>query len=110
MDPANGFPPGTSEGVPSTMSWHSTLHMTFGSLAFLSLIVLCFVLARSLASYRQRGFATVVGGAGLGFAICLVESASGGPVGSLWLFIGVVAAMLAVSVTVARLMTLHPKL
>jgi Protein of unknown function (DUF998) len=108
MDPANGFPSGTPDGMPATMSWHSTLHMVFGSLAFLSLIALCFVLARSLAARRQRGFSAVLAFAGFAFASCLVESATGGPAGSLWLFVGVVAAMLAVSATAARFITLSP--
>jgi len=57
-DPALGFPPGTALGVPSApQSWHSQLHGYAFDLAFLSLIVACFVFARRFAALRRRGWA-----------------------------------------------------
>src|SRR5262245_46333431 len=38
-DPALGFPPGTPEGVPKQMSWHSMVHAFAPILGFLALIV-----------------------------------------------------------------------
>jgi hypothetical protein len=57
-DPADGFPPGTPLGRPSTLSWHGSLHFVFAGLAFLSLIAACFVLARRSAALGERGWAS----------------------------------------------------
>lgn len=54
-DPADGFPRGTPAGQPAAMSWHSALHFTFAGVAFLCLIVACFVFARRMASGGARG-------------------------------------------------------
>src|SRR3954468_1418541 len=37
-DPAFGFPPGTPDGKPDSVSWHGALHYTVASLAFIALI------------------------------------------------------------------------
>ncbi len=42
-DAAMGFPPGTPQGVPATMSMHSVLHGVCFDIAFLSLIIAMFV-------------------------------------------------------------------
>ena len=55
-DPMNGFPPGTPNGMPSSVSWHSWMHLVSGSLAFLALIAACFVFARRFAGQGQRGW------------------------------------------------------
>jgi hypothetical protein len=55
-DPMNGFPPGTPNGMPSSVSWHSWMHLVTGSLAFLALIAACFVFARRFAGQGQRGW------------------------------------------------------
>src|SRR5262245_3638505 len=34
-DPALGFPPGTPDTYPQTMSWHGLLHFVFGQIGFL---------------------------------------------------------------------------
>ena len=44
-------------GAPEQLSWHGILHDVAHVLAFLSLIVACFVLARRFAAHRQRGWA-----------------------------------------------------
>jgi hypothetical membrane protein len=56
-DAGAGFPPGTPAGAPEQLSWHGTLHAIAPVLAFLSLILACFVLARRFAGLRQRGWA-----------------------------------------------------
>jgi hypothetical protein len=43
--------------MPEQLSWHGILHDVAHLLAFLSLLVDCFVLARRLAALRQRGWA-----------------------------------------------------
>ena len=45
-DPLLGFPPGALAGIPAQMSEHATLHGVGFFVAFLSLIVACFVFAR----------------------------------------------------------------
>jgi hypothetical protein len=55
-DPMNGFPPGTPNGPPSAVTWHSWGHLVSGSLGFLALIAACFVLARRFARLGQRGW------------------------------------------------------
>jgi hypothetical protein len=78
--------------------------MLFGSLAFLSLIALCFVLARSLGSYGQKIMAMGLTAAGAIFAAALVESMVGGPFGSLVLFVGASLALITVSASSAKLL------
>jgi uncharacterized membrane protein YhaH (DUF805 family) len=56
-DPAFGFPPGTPDGKPASVSWHGALHYTIASLAFLALIVACFVFASRFRDLGQRGWA-----------------------------------------------------
>lgn len=56
-DPALGFPPGTPDGIPSTFSWHGTIHAIAPPVAFLALIGACFVLARRDAADRRHGWA-----------------------------------------------------
>jgi hypothetical membrane protein len=57
-DPAFGFPPGTPDGKATTTSWHSALHYTFASLAFVALVAAFVVLARRLSADGRRGLAT----------------------------------------------------
>jgi hypothetical protein len=44
-DPVDGFPPGTPEGFPTTISTSGLLHFAAGALGFLSLAVSCFAAA-----------------------------------------------------------------
>ena len=55
-DPMNGFPPGTPIGPPSSVSWHSWMHLVSGSLGFLALIGACFVFAGRFATLGQRAW------------------------------------------------------
>lgn len=56
-DPSLGFPPGTPDTYPETMSWHGMLHFVFGQLGFLALIAASFVYARHFAASGLRGWA-----------------------------------------------------
>ncbi|TMR93444.1 DUF998 domain-containing protein [Nonomuraea basaltis] len=63
-DPADGFPPGTPTGPPSTISWHGLVHFFVAGVAFLALVAACFVFARRFAAAGRRGwaaFSTVTG-------------------------------------------------
>lgn len=99
-DPSGGFPPGTALQASAVSSWHGALHEVCGSVAFLALIALCFVVARRYRAEGQRGLAACSVMAGL---LCLAGVASGGaPHGSLTLFAGVAVALLWTSFTTAR--------
>ena len=56
-DPANGFPVGTPPGPTVTPSWHGTLHIVFGGIGFLGLIMACLVLAWQFRVQRQLSWA-----------------------------------------------------
>jgi hypothetical membrane protein len=60
-DPADGFPPGTPSGAPTTMSWHGGVHFLVASIAFLALITACFVLARRFGAGGWAVFSRVAG-------------------------------------------------
>jgi hypothetical membrane protein len=45
-DPALGFPPGTPDGIPATLTFHGTVHAVAPPVAFSALIAACIVLAR----------------------------------------------------------------
>ena len=56
-DPAWGFPPGSPDGVPSQLSWHSTLHGVGFVSAFSALSLACLVFARRSMALGQRPLA-----------------------------------------------------
>ena len=89
VDPSTGYPIGTPAGASATANWHGLLHTVCGSLAFLALVVLCFVLARRFSATGQRGWAV---GSRIVGVLCAVGIASGGAT-TLALFVGVGAAM-----------------
>lgn len=63
-DPALGFPPGTPEGPPTTVTTFGILHFVAGGVGFFALIAGCFVLARRFSARGERGwalFSTVTG-------------------------------------------------
>lgn len=53
-DPALGFPPGTPDAMPETVSWHGFGHVIAGFLGFIGLIVACFVLSRRFSRQGDR--------------------------------------------------------
>ena len=102
-DPASGFPPGTPASASAVSSWHGVLHMVCGSLAFLALTLVCFVLSRRFKAERHTGWTLLSIAAGV---VCLLGVLSGGtPGGTLTLFIGVGVAMLWVSFVEAQTMS-----
>ncbi|MET7394800.1 DUF998 domain-containing protein [Dactylosporangium sp. NPDC005572] len=101
MDRADGFPVGTPAGPPSTFSWHFIVHNVGGSLSFLSMLALCFVLSRRLTTaWRRTGRA-----AGALFAAGLAWAMTGGTAGSLTLFLGVAVAWLWIAAALHHLST-----
>ncbi|MGW5677029.1 DUF998 domain-containing protein [Streptomyces sp. NPDC003860] len=59
MDPADGFPVGTPEGIPESMSWHAYGHMMAGSVTFAALIAAGYLLGRHFSRLGNRRLAVV---------------------------------------------------
>ena len=107
-DPMNGFPVGGPAGKPASMSWHSLLHLVAGSLAFLCLIVACFVLAQRF----RPGLAWYSRATGVLFAVSFVGIASGSssPVIVLGFTAGVLLAWTWLAVVSVHLYRTTPKI
>ena len=56
-DPVDGFPPGTPEGFPETVSTPGVLHFAFGGIGFLALAISCFVVVRALSRRKESTMA-----------------------------------------------------
>jgi hypothetical protein len=103
-DPALGFPPGTPDTYPQTMSWHGLLHFLFGQIGFLALIVASFVYARYFAANGLRGwamFSTLTGALFL-FAIIATVATSAGE-GSAWALLALYTAVILAWIWLAAL-------
>jgi hypothetical protein len=75
-DPMNGFPPGTPPGPPVQPTWHSAVHFTVASLAYIALIGACFVVARGFAARHQPGWAGYSAVTGVVFLAATVAQAT----------------------------------
>jgi hypothetical protein len=53
-DPADGFPPGTPEGPPTSITTAGLIHFAAAALAFTSLGISCFLGARAMARLNAR--------------------------------------------------------
>lgn len=58
-DPVGGFPPGTPEGLPTTVSTVGVLHFMAGGLGFLALAISCFVMAVAMSRRQESLLARV---------------------------------------------------
>src|SRR5690606_29591532 len=73
-DPSLGFPPGTPDVYPETMSWHALLHFVFGQLGFLALIIATFIFARHFSAENEGGWAAYSVFTGAFFLAAIVAS------------------------------------
>jgi hypothetical protein len=101
MDPADGFPAGTPQGVPASMSWHSVGHMVAGSVTFTALIAACYVFVRHFRSVGRAGRAAGAGVAGTALLLGDGWAMTGGTAGTVTLAVGAIAAMIFVSLVSA---------
>jgi hypothetical protein len=93
-DPSFGFPPGTPEGAPSTMTTSGFLHFAIGGIGFLALIAACFVMAKRFGTLGQPGWKTFSWVTGAVFLLGFIGIASGS--GNSWTILGFwVAVILA---------------
>jgi hypothetical protein len=74
-DPMNGFPPGTRAGPPAQPTWHSAVHFTVASLAYVALLGACFVVARGFAARHRPGWAGYSAATGVVFIAATVAQA-----------------------------------
>lgn len=58
-DPVDGFPPGTPEGFPTSISTPGLIHFIAGTLGFVSLAVSCFLAARAMSRLRNPALARI---------------------------------------------------
>src|SRR5688500_11702298 len=72
-DPGLGFPPGTPDGIPSTFSWHGTIHAFAPPVGLTALIGAVIVFARRFAGRGERGW-VLYSALTVGAAIALVLS------------------------------------
>ena len=109
-DPMNGFPPGTPNGLPSSVSWHSWMHLVSGSLGFLALIAACFVFARRFATLGQRGWAaySVIAGIVVLAAVAGISSGSQQAAVIIAFFIAGVFGLAWISAVSLRLIAENP--
>lgn len=102
VDPSLGFPPGTPDVAPTTMSWHALLHFIFGQLGFLALIIASFIFARYFMTTKRRGWAVYSAFTGVFFLAAIV--ATGAVQGAAWASIALYAAIALVWVWLTILM------
>lgn len=94
-DPANGFPLGTPEGPDPTPSVHALLHLVFGGLGFIGLIVCCLIRARQFHKESERGWAVFSLATGVLFLAAFIGIASGGSATSVGVLAFTAAIILA---------------
>jgi len=101
-DPSLGFPPGTPDGVPETMSWHAAAHSVAPVTGFLALSVACFVFARRAVGRGERAWAvfSVV----TGIAIQLLGGVSGATLNFIPMWMAMILGFGWASAQVARLL------
>ena len=103
-DPVPGFPPGTPDIYPETMSWHGLLHFIVGQLGFLALIVASFLFARHFAVaglHGWAGYSAFTGGFFL-FAIAASIAAMGAAWTMIALYVAVALGWAWLSAVTAR--------
>lgn len=107
-DPAFGFPAGTPEGMPKTMSWHGILHGFAPVIGSLAISAALFIFARRLWKQGRRGasiLAVLV--VIISFALSALPQITGdwekGEFNFLPLWIGVALVYCYVAVVVANL-------
>jgi hypothetical membrane protein len=91
-DPAQGFPPGAPE--QPELTWHGALHYPVAGIAFLSVVVACFVLASRFSGEGRRGWAVCSRVAGVVFLIGF--GGLSGSAGAAWGVVGFIVAIVVI--------------
>jgi hypothetical protein len=106
-DPAMGFPPGTPEGPPATISTSGILHFVAGGVGFFALIAGCFVLARRFSANGEQGWAwfSIATGALFFAAFAGIASGGGAPVFNIAFSLAILLVWCWLSAVSARLIS-----
>lgn len=94
-DPAAGFPAGRPDTPPTQISGHGMLHIAFGGLGFLALIVACLIMARQFQKDRARGWALFSLATGVLFLASFLGIAAGGAPGTTTILLFTVGVLLS---------------
>lgn len=101
-DPVDGFPPGTPEGFPTSISTTGLIHFAAGALGFISLAISCFFAAWAMSRRKEWPLA----GLSLLSGLAVVFGFFGGmvlPVGIIGIWFAVVAGWAWLAVMSLRL-------
>lgn len=106
-DPVDGFPPGTPEGFPTSISTPGLIHFIAGALGFVSLAVSCILAGRAMSRRGDPFYArfSVLCG------VVVLLGFFGGPVlggGTLGIWLGVVVGWVWLAALSLRLMRSEP--
>lgn len=104
-DPSLGFPPGTPDASPETMSWHGMLHFIVGQLAFLSFIAASFVFARYFVANKEPGWAAISTLIGVIYLVAIIAliAVAGMAWASILLYIAIALGWVWVSALAVRM-------
>jgi Protein of unknown function (DUF998) len=99
-DPMDGFPPGTPEGIPASISTTGLVHFAAGAIGFMSLAASCLFAARAMSGLNPSSLARLSAVCGvaiiLGFFSGAVLPSVVGPVLGIWFSVIVGWAWLAI--------------
>lgn len=109
-DPVSGFPPGTPEGPPTTMTTSGLLHFLFGALGFLAWTLAAMLTGRTLSRRGERwmGRYSVLSGLVVGTAFVGGVPLSGGSLGIMLIWLSVVVGWAWLAVTSLHLSRASP--
>ncbi|GAA0591402.1 DUF998 domain-containing protein [Kribbella sandramycini] len=102
LDPGGGFPVDHPE-TPTTLSWHAGLHLLAGSVAFIALMIVLISFGRFFLRHGRRGWAIAAFAGAAAVLVGDVASMAQVAAGSLVMAVGVLSAMLLLSVITAKL-------
>ena len=105
-DPALGFPPGTPDRIPDTMTLHGTIHAIMPPVGFTALIAACLVFARRFREERATAWAAYSVVTAIVALLLVVPVPPDGA--SALLAAGIVVGWVWVTALAARLLTAGP--
>lgn len=91
-DPVDGFPPGTPEGPPTSISTTGLVHFIAGALGFISLAISCFLTASAMSRRNMPSLARLsfLGGAAIILGFFGGAALSSSPAGVLGIWFSVI--------------------
>jgi hypothetical protein len=90
-DPSLGFPPGTPDTYPETMTNSALLHFIFGQLGFLAVIIASLIFASYFAASKLSGWAVFSAFTGIFFLATIIASIA--MMGAAWAMIALYVAV-----------------